>query len=416
MTDRLTDKVYAYDSNGDRESADDFDLASQAGNSDASGVVFAQGVYLVTDNAEDKVFAYASNGQPDPSSDFDLDDLNSVAKGIAHDGAGFFVLDEVDEKVYGYANDGTREATSDFDLDSTNEDADGIAYVRDRFYVGDYDDDMLYAYWSNGQRNASSDIDLHADNGSVRGVTHADGMLYVLDEADEEVYAYELPAEPDGPDLIVDSAAASDGAPAASASFDLSATVRNRGNGNSPEATLRYYRSTDALISSDDTELEHESVGVLSPSASSARSTTLTAPAEDGCYFCGACIDEVEGESANANNCTRPVEILVGERPDLDITRVRHNLGLIVFEGSAIRLTVTVQNRGDGVSRPAKLRFSNRTEAEIPSLAPNESTTVEDHRVGTVRRGYFTFAVCASDVPCERETSDNCGSVTVTIR
>ena len=415
VTDRLTDKVYAYDRDGERESGRDFDLG-RAGNTNASDIVFADGRFLVADNFHDKVFAYGSNGRREPSSDFNVDYLNDVAMGIAHDEGGFFVLDGTDDKVYGYGGDGTRDPASDFDLDAANDAADGLAYVRDRFYVGDFVDDKVYAYWSNGQRDATSDVDLHADNGLVRGIAHANGMLYVLDQADEEVYAYSLPAEPDGPDLVVDPATTSDGTLEAGASFDLGITVHNRGVRDSPAATLRYYRSTDALISSADTELERQSVSGLSPSASTARSITLAAPEEDHCYFCGACVDEVEDESANANNCSRPVEILVGERPDLDITRIRDNLGLIVFEGSAIRLTVTVQNRGDGVSRPAKLRFSNGTEAEIPSLAPDESTTVEDHRVGTVRRGYFTFSVCASDVPCERKTDNNCGVHTVNIR
>ena len=414
VVDAGDDKVYAYGTDGQRQPASDFDLASA--NQSATDLAYVDDRFHVVDIADDKVYAYQTNGQRDPSSDFDFDVLNHNGVGIAHDGEGFFVLDWRDAKVYAYRGDGEREPAADFTLDPLNENADGLAYVNDRFVVGDTEDDKVYAYWSNGRRDVDSDFDLHADNGLVRGIANASGMLYVLDETDEEVYAYAIPAEPEGFDLIVDSATTSDGAPEAGASFDLGATVRNRGNRQSPAATLRYYRSTDALISSDDTELKFESVGRLAASASSARSTSLTAPDEDGCYFCGACVDDAEGDSATANNCSRPVEILVGEPPDLDITRVRHNLFGIAFFGDPIRLTVTVMNRGDGASSPAKLRFGNGTETEIPSLPPGESTTVEGHRIGTVQRGYFTFSVCASDVPCERQTANNCGSTSVEIR
>ena len=46
---------------------------------------------------------------------------------------------------------------------------------------------------------------------------------------------------------------ADDGTPDAGASFTLSATVRNRGDGLSAPTTLRYYRSSDSAISASDT-------------------------------------------------------------------------------------------------------------------------------------------------------------------
>ena len=48
------------------------------------------------------------------------------------------------------------------------------------------------------------------------------------------------------PDLVVDPPTVSDSAPDAGASFTLSTTVRNQGNGSSTLTTLRYYRSTDS--------------------------------------------------------------------------------------------------------------------------------------------------------------------------
>lgn len=129
--------------------------------------------------------------------------------------------------------------------------------------------------------------------------------------------------------------------------------------------------------------------------------------------LCGACVGDAEGESSTANNCSRPVEILVGERPDPGVTGARLHYPFVGRFGDPIYMTVEVANVGDGDSRPAKLRFSNRTELEIPMLAPGESTTVERHRVGSVLLGRLTFSACVSDVPCERETANNCGSRSV---
>ena len=69
--------------------------------------------------------------------------------------------------------------------------------------------------------------------------------------------------EAPAPDLVVDTAMVSDSAPAAGASFTLSAAVRNQGSGPSASTTLRYYQSTDSAISSSDTPVGTGPVGGL---------------------------------------------------------------------------------------------------------------------------------------------------------
>ena len=96
----------------------------------------------------------------------------------------------------------------------------------------------------------------------------------------------------------------SDGSPAAGASFTLSATVRNAGDGASAGTTLRYYRSTDATITTSDTAAGTDPVGGLAASGSSSQSVDLTAPSSPGTYYYGACVDSVAGESDTANNCS----------------------------------------------------------------------------------------------------------------
>ena len=61
-------------------------------------------------------------------------------------------------------------------------------------------------------------------------------------------------------------------------SFTLAVTVSNVGDGASAGTTLRYYRSTDATITTSDTAEGTDSVAGLAASGSSSHSVALTAP------------------------------------------------------------------------------------------------------------------------------------------
>ena len=98
------------------------------------------------------------------------------------------------------------------------------------------------------------------------------------------------------PDLTVASPTVSDSAPASGATFTLSVTVNNAGEGTAPAATMRYYHSSDVTITTSDTEVETDAVGGLAAAASSAESVDLTAPAAVGTYYCGARIHARRGE------------------------------------------------------------------------------------------------------------------------
>ena len=86
------------------------------------------------------------------------------------------------------------------------------------------------------------------------------------------------------PDLVVDRPTVSERAPAAGASFTLSASVRNQGNGSSSFTTLRYYRSTDSTITASDTAVGTDPVSELPASGTSPESTSLTAPDTPGAH------------------------------------------------------------------------------------------------------------------------------------
>ncbi len=115
------------------------------------------------------------------------------------------------------------------------------------------------------------------------------------------------------PDLIVEPPSVSDSSPKAGASFTLSATVRNQGNGTSPFLmTLNYYLSTDATISTSDTKVGWDHVSRLAASGTSDESARVRAPSSDGTYYYGACIEAVSGESDTDNNCSNAVTVTVG--------------------------------------------------------------------------------------------------------
>ena len=128
-----------------------------------------------------------------------------------------------------------------------------------------------------------------------------------------------------GPDLIVQSPSVSVVMLTPGQEFTLHVTVHNQGDGQAAATTLHYYRSSNATITSSDTEVGTDAVGALDASATSAKSIALTAPtsvsAEVGIYY-GACVASVRGESNTDNNCSPAVEITVSgqESPEEEAT------------------------------------------------------------------------------------------------
>ena len=173
-----------------------------------------------------------------------------------------------------------------------------------------------------------------------------------------------------GPDLVIEDASVNSRRPDIGTTFTLSATVRNQGADPASATTLRYYRSTDATISTSDTEVGTDSVGALAAGGDSDQSITLTAPSSAGTYYYGACVDTVTAESDTTNNCSTGVRVIVRDpnKPDLVPTFI------LVAVGANVGITIRVENRG-GVASPAStLRFYQSTDSTI---------TTADTEVGT---------------------------------
>ncbi len=99
------------------------------------------------------------------------------------------------------------------------------------------------------------------------------------------------------------SSSVSDSRPAAGATFTLSATVRNDGDGDSAATTVRFYRSADATVTTSDAQVGTDTVAALAASGRASASADVTAPTA-GTYYYGACVDAVAGESDTTNNCS----------------------------------------------------------------------------------------------------------------
>ena len=111
-------------------------------------------------------------------------------------------------------------------------------------------------------------------------------------------------------------------------SVTLLAAVVNQGRIESAETTATYYRSTDPIIGTDDTELGSFQVAVLQGKESASDAFKTTAPTEAGRYYYGTCVGVVDGETDTGNNCSRGFAVSVG--PTVSVTDASTGEGLAV--------------------------------------------------------------------------------------
>ena len=227
------------------------------------------------------------------------------------------------------------------------------------------------------------------------------------------------------PDLVVRSVQTSPRTLTAGGTFTLSASVHNVGNGTSPATTLRYYyyyRSSSrewVVVGSD-------SVGSLSPSASSHEAIRLTSPSRAGTHFFDACVAAVRGER-DTSNCSGNVRVTVtgAGTPDLVVESARATPATLAG-GEVFTFSATVRNVGSGTSPATTLRYyyyrsSSREWVvagtdNVESLSPSSSSPQSIRLTMASRAGTHYFNACVQSVPGERDTSNCSGNVRVTVR
>ncbi len=228
------------------------------------------------------------------------------------------------------------------------------------------------------------------------------------------------------PDLVVGSPTVSNSSPTAGAQFTLSATVSNAGDATASATTLRYYRSTDATISSADTQVGTDTIEALAASGTSAESISLTAPSTSGTYYYGACVDAVAGESDTTNNCSASVAVTVTvvepqTSPDLVVGSPTVS-NSSPTAGAQFTLSATVSNAGDATASATTLRYYRSTDATISSA----DTQVGTDAVGALSasgtsaesisltapstEGTYYYGACVDEVAGESDTTNNCSA------
>ena len=240
-----------------------------------------------------------------------------------------------------------------------------------------------------------------------------------------EVDVQESESESGGqPDLVVAPPTVSDSAPAAGATFILSVTVNNAGDGTSPSAMMRYYRSSDATITTSDTPAGTDEVAELGVSGSGSKSVELTAPSTPGAYYYGACVDEVAEESDTTNNCSTSVKVDVEEPPkypDLEVGTPTVDEASPEI-GATFTLSATVSNAGDAESAATTLRYYRSTDVTITTSdtevgtddvgALSASGTSDESIALTAPSdaGAYYYGACVDAVAGESDTTDNCSA------
>ena len=282
-----------------------------------------------------------------------------------------------------------------------------------------------------GKTNANSYTVTRLQNGTdytfrVRAV-HAGGRSGVSNEATA------TPQVPEpAPDLVVATPTVSDSGPDAGATFTLSATVTNDGDEASAATTLRYYRSTGAVITTSDTEVGTDAVAGLAASGTSDESVSLTATLPARTYYYGACVDAVTGESDTTNNCSSSVQVTVTapNKPDLIIYAIVTTTNPFggTPPGGRIGVSAGVRNQG-GVASPATtLRIYQSTDAtittsdtevgmvEVGALAASGYRSHGDDVTAPSSTGTYYYGACVDSVTDEFDTTNNCsGSVQVEV-
>ena len=199
--------------------------------------------------------------------------------------------------------------------------------------------------------------------GHALGLDHEDGVPAIMATFANDL---EVPQQDDidgvnflytEPDLVVTLISVDDSTLMPGQSFTIDATVKNQGTGSSSDTTLRYFGSTNNVISTLDTSLGTNPVTALSPNAKSLQSLTTAILTVEGTFWVGACVDSVSGESNTANQCSSGVRVAVladrdgdGVRDASDNCPMVANGGQTDTDGDGKGNACDSDDDGDGMS------------------------------------------------------------------
>ena len=156
--------------------------------------------------------------------------------------------------------------------------------------------------------------------GDANTVNNCSQALAITVEAPPpEPVVVQVPGDPEsleavdiqGPDLIISTVRVDASTIKIGGGVRFHITLTNQGTSKAPATIIRYYRSTDATISTEDTELRAVPVGELGSGKSYTTWALLPSAFSVGTYYYGACLDAVASEFDTTNNCSDAIEITV---------------------------------------------------------------------------------------------------------
>ena len=212
--------------------------------------------------------------------------------------------------------------------------------------------------------------------------------------------------------------------PPAGMPITLSVTMRNYGNALSAATTMRLYHSTDATITTSDTEIHAEAVPPMVPwpwiYPRVNVSVTLPAPSTPGRHYYGGCVDALAGESNLTNNCSQARGITVPRvPPDLKVVSAYVVPGSPAV-GGRFNVAASVLNAGGVPVWEPAVTYYRSEDATITT----SDTSVGAHKLRFVpvggnrdtklalgtpsSHGTYYYGVCADTMEGELDTTNNC--------
>jgi len=140
---------------------------------------------------------------------------------------------------------------------------------------------------------------------------------------------YPITVLPAPPDLTVPFTNPDDSTLLPNQPFSIISLVRNDGDGPSAATSLRYFRSTNAIISLSDSWVGADGINGLAPNGTQANNDAENAPATEGTWWYGSCVIAVANEAVTNNNCSAGAQVTVAIQPPSASTSAVTNIDTV---------------------------------------------------------------------------------------
>ncbi len=200
-------------------------------------------------------------------------------------------------------------------------------------------------------------------------------------------------------------------------------TVRNEGPGTAAATTLRYYRSSDAAISSNDEEIGTARVPSLAPQEISPGSLLVKVGAGTGHYY--ACVDPVRNETDVGDNCSvvsavttasGPTDVIASDfgvkpqpsgDPYVPGDRLGFAYGYKLVSDTSVEAYTGIYRSEDSTITTDDTRLEYKYDGPLSGCHISFGTEFT-YDVIPSSPGVYYFGACVDAVEGESDTTNNC--------